>query len=331
MNPEQIRSGKQAIIARYGPWTAHSIRLADGVDTFEQPHWDTRLYRFVQIASDLSRKPLKDLRVLDLACLEGQFAIEFALQGARVVATEGRPANLEKARFAKEALGLDNLELVLDDVRNLSVDGYGTFNVVLCLGILYHLDAPDVMDFVRRIASVCEGLVIIDTHITHREDVTFRWEGNTYWGTYTEEHSVNATAEEKGAAKWSSLDNPRSFCLTKASLVNLLRHTGFTSVYECFNPYEFHSVDWPRNPEGHEYAVWGDRTTLVAVKGKRCTLLSSPSTNQLTEVDRPEHPNILKYGPLPLRSRLAELLPRPLRRLVRTELRRGSTNNVPLK
>ena len=94
MNPEQIRSGKQAIIARYGPWTAHSIRLADGVDTFEQPHWDTRLYRFVQIASDLSRKPLKDLRVLDLACLEGQFAIEFALQGARVVATEGRPANL---------------------------------------------------------------------------------------------------------------------------------------------------------------------------------------------------------------------------------------------
>jgi hypothetical protein len=74
--------------------------------------------------------------------------------------------------------------------------------------------------------------------------------------------------------------------------------------------------------------VFDDSAPLASV---RDTLLSSPSTNQLPEVDRPEHPNILKHGPLPLRSRLAELLPRPLRRLVRTKLRRSSTNNVPLK
>ena len=141
MDPEQIRSRKQDIIARYGPWTAHSVRLADG-SIRSTTHWDTRPRRFVQIASDLSRKSIEGLRVLDLACLE-EFGIEFALQGARVVATEGRPANLEKARFAKEALGLNKLELVLDDVRNLCVDRYGTFDVVLCLGILYHLDAPD--------------------------------------------------------------------------------------------------------------------------------------------------------------------------------------------
>ena len=327
MDPEQIRSRKQEIIARYGPWTAHSFRLADGVDTFDQPHWDTRLRRFVQIVSDLSGKPIQDLRVLDLACLEGHYGIEFALQGGRVVATEGRPANLEKARFAKETLGLDKLELVLDDVRNLSVDRYGTFDVVLCLGILYHLDAPDVMDFVRRIASVCEGLVIIDTHIALGDDLAIRWDGNTYWGTYTHEHNENATAEEKEAAKWSSLDNPRSFWLTKASLSNLLRHIGFTSVYECLNPFEFHSTDWPRNPEGGEYGVYENRTTFVAVKGKRCTLISSPSTERLPEVDRPEHSNFLAFRPLPgktgLRSRLAGLLPRPLRRFARTVLRRG--------
>jgi hypothetical protein len=345
VDPEQIRSRKQEIITRDGPWTAHSIRLADGVNTFDQPYWDTRLRRFVQIASDLSRKPLQDLRVLDLACLEGHFGIEFALQGASVVAIEGRPANLEKARFAKEALGLDKLELVLDDVRNLSVDRYGTFDVVLCLGILYHLDAPDVMDFVRRIASVCEGLVIIDTQFSPVDDLAIRWEGNTYWGCFTQEHEVNATAEEKEAAKWSSLDNPRSFCLTKASLSNLLRHTGFTSVYECFNPFEYYSADYPhsvlapgscnrpRNPEGCEYGIWENRTTLVAITGKRCTLISSPVEQPAPEVDRPEHPNIFRDCPLPgktslpektgLRSRLAGLLPRPLRRLVRIVLRRG--------
>ena len=39
--------------------------------------------------------------------------------------------------------------------------------------------------------------MIIDTHIALREILTFRWEGNTYWGTYTEEHSVNATAARR--------------------------------------------------------------------------------------------------------------------------------------
>jgi 2-polyprenyl-3-methyl-5-hydroxy-6-metoxy-1,4-benzoquinol methylase len=67
-----------------------------------------------------------------------------------VVALEGRQANLEKARFVKGILDLDHLELVLDDVRNLNKDRYGFFDVVLCLGILYHLDTPDVMNFVEK-------------------------------------------------------------------------------------------------------------------------------------------------------------------------------------
>jgi hypothetical protein len=188
------------------------------------------------------------------------------------------------------------------------------------------------MDFVRRIASVCEGLVIIDTHIALRDVLAVQWEGNTYWGYYAQEHCVNAAAKEKEEAKWSSLDNQRSFHMTKASLTNLLRHTSFTSVYECFNPYEFHNTDWPRNPEGRQYGIWESRTTLVAIKGKRCTVISSPSTDRLPEVDRPEHPDFLtgwrmpgKIGlalPRGLQSRLARLLPRPLKRLVRRALRR---------
>src|SRR6185312_10010629 len=104
--------------------------------------------------------------ILDLACLEGQYALEFARQGAQSVGIEGRAENLEKARFAQRALQLDNVELHQDDVRNLSVAKYGHFDVVLCLGILYHLDAPDVFDFVERIASVCTGFAIFDTYIS---------------------------------------------------------------------------------------------------------------------------------------------------------------------
>jgi 2-polyprenyl-3-methyl-5-hydroxy-6-metoxy-1,4-benzoquinol methylase len=67
-------------------------------------------------------KPISQARVLDLACLEGHYAIEFALHGAEVTAIEIREANIAKARYAKEQMGLGRLRLVQDDVRNVSVE-----------------------------------------------------------------------------------------------------------------------------------------------------------------------------------------------------------------
>ncbi|MBI3796935.1 MAG: methyltransferase domain-containing protein, partial [Deltaproteobacteria bacterium] len=93
---------------------------------------------------DFLHQPLHNLRVLDLGCLEGMYALEFAQHGAQVLGIEGRLANIEKARFAKRVLGFSNCDFVQDDVRNLSLAKYGDFDVVLCCGILYHLDAPDV-------------------------------------------------------------------------------------------------------------------------------------------------------------------------------------------
>ena len=46
------------------------------------------------------RRIARGVRVLDLASLEGMYALELARRGADVVAIEGREANVEKARFA---------------------------------------------------------------------------------------------------------------------------------------------------------------------------------------------------------------------------------------
>lgn len=159
MVENEVRQRRDELIAAYGPWTAHSVHLSENVYTFEHPHNDPRLRRFLQVAADIIAKPLDTLRVLDLACLEGHYGIEFALHGAKVVGIEGRDANLAKAQFAKDALSLSNLELVRDDVRNLSRERYGEFDVVLCLGILYHLDAPDAMELVKNVCEVVSGLL----------------------------------------------------------------------------------------------------------------------------------------------------------------------------
>ncbi len=253
MEKAEIIKRKEALIAKYGPWTGHNIRLADDLYTIspQLSGDEIKLRRIRQIVADLSPKPVDQLRVLDLACLEGLYACEFARLGATAVGIEGREANIAKAHFAQEVLGLSNLSFHQDDVRNLSRAKYGEFDVVLCLGILYHLDAPDVFLFLEKIAEVCRGIVIIDTHIALKKRKTVRYQEKDYQGKSFREHSFWSSLAERQKALWASLDNPRSFWPTLPALLSFLTGIGFTSTYECLSPPE------PNKPR--------DRITLVAV------------------------------------------------------------------
>src|SRR5439155_16297195 len=128
---DAIRREHAELVARHGAWTAHNIRLANGLYTISgAPSGDeVKLRRIVQVVSDLFEGAIAGLRVLDLACLEGMYAIEFARRGGEVVAIEGREANLEKARFAARTLGLDGIDFQLGDVRGLSLARHGEFDV----------------------------------------------------------------------------------------------------------------------------------------------------------------------------------------------------------
>jgi len=263
LNADQIRAKRLELVEKYGEWTAHNIHLGDGVYTYDanDSRFDNSiqgymkvLRRMLQVASDLTNQRPNQLRVLDLACLEGIYAIEFALHGAEVVGVEIREANVEKARFAKDALNLRNVTFVQDDVRNLSVEKYGQFDVVLCIGILYHLDVPDAIHLVEKICDVCTRLAIIDTHVGLNQARTFAYQGHEYHGWGYTEHAEDATAEQKTKALHSSIDNPKSFWFTRPSLYNLLADIGFTSAYEC---------QMPATPP-----QFGDRDTIVALKGQ---------------------------------------------------------------
>jgi hypothetical protein len=278
LDKDTLTLKRAEIIEKYGEWTAHNIQLAENVYTIDNRIFGTehKLRQFIQLASDSTGKPLSELRVLDLACLEGLYTTEFALQGAQALGIEGRTINIEKANFAKEALGLDNLEFVRDDVRNLSVEKYGLFDVVLCAGILYHIDVPDVFSLLERISQVCTRVAIIDTHVSLLPTESFTYQGNTYWGQPYKEFSDDATPEQKEQAVWASLDNHRSFWLDLASLYNFLQRIGFTSVYEVNVPF---------------YPDPLNRRTIIAIKGQPVSLISAPLLNS---IPLPEHPEVDK-------------------------------------
>jgi SAM-dependent methyltransferase len=262
-HPDAIRREQAELEARYGAWTAHNIRLADGVYTLsEAPAGDeVKLRRIAQIVSDTFAGGIAGLRVLDLACLEGMYALEFARRGAEVVAIEGREANLEKARFAARALGLE-VDFRLGDVRELSRQVHGEFDVVLCLGILYHLNAPDVFRLLERMAEVCRRALVIDTSVAARGNEERSHSGQSYRGTTLVEHDPSSSLEERRRALWSSLDNPRAWVPTRPSLLSLLGRSGFTTVSECWVPAE------PGKPP--------TRITLVALRGQAEALCVAP-------------------------------------------------------
>jgi 2-polyprenyl-3-methyl-5-hydroxy-6-metoxy-1,4-benzoquinol methylase len=276
MDAEWVKAEKKKIIKQYGPWRTHNFRLASGVYTMSKSAFvdEVKLRRVLQIVADLGRKPLDELRVLDLGCAEGGYAVEFARHGARVVGIEGREAAIQRAGFAKTALGLDGITLINDDVRTLDRGKHGEFDVVLCLGILFHLDVPDLFTFVRHIADVCTGLTIIDTHISMTSDAMAQYKGATYYGERYTEHEPNSTAAERLANPWASLSDLESFWLTRPSLFNLLAAVGFTTVYECYNPSEIY------RPPG--------RITLVAIKGEPQTVRSAPKVNRAPRDPWPE-------------------------------------------
>jgi SAM-dependent methyltransferase len=281
---DSLRARLAEVVERVGPWTAHNIELAPGVFTKgpASSGEELKLRRVRQLVRDLVPRPLSQLRVLDLGAGEGLYGIELALSGAEVVFVEGRTAGAERIRFATGALDLERVKVLTQDVQRLSLREHGEFDIVLCLGLLYHLDATEVLALLGQIGSVCRGLLVLDTHIALEDDELARFaddvfwvdprrslssirsidlDGRTYRGRDYREHRPGSSPEDRLEAAWASLSKETSFWPTKPSLLNALVAAGFTTVLECSVP-----------PLA---GLPPDRVTLAAVAGERVELRSS--------------------------------------------------------
>jgi SAM-dependent methyltransferase len=244
----------------HGEWTAMAIKLPDGTYT-RTPAVDHRLKRLMQSAQDFLAKPLAECRVLDLACLEGHYAIEFALHGAHAIGIEGRQVSIDKCNYVKTMLSLDRVSFVKDDVRNLSASLYGQFDIVICSGILYHLTAQDAANLLKKIADVCTGILLLDTFVSLSGRSSVGLDGGICHGHYYPEHDDDDDRARVAAKLWASIDNKTSFWFTEPTLVNLLSDAGFTSVVDVLAP---------TMPAGLR-----DRKTYLACRGRKAHVLSS--------------------------------------------------------
>jgi tRNA (mo5U34)-methyltransferase len=102
----------------------------------------------------------RGLRALDLGTRDGFFAFELRRRGAEVTAVDYMPIESTGFAVAREILGSD-VEYTQENLYNLRPETHGTFDIVLFLGLLYHL--PDPMAALRILRSLCRGTMHLET------------------------------------------------------------------------------------------------------------------------------------------------------------------------
>ena len=159
MNEEQAR----ALRARVAEleWF-HSIDLGSGIVTPGTDDSQAKLARLGMPEDLLGRS------VLDIGAYDGFFSFEAERRGAdRILAVDtlawerGATSGWPCFSLAHRALssGVETQKL---DIHSIADAGIGSFDVVLCLGVIYHLRGP--LAALEAVAEVTDDLLILETH-----------------------------------------------------------------------------------------------------------------------------------------------------------------------
>lgn len=159
-----------------GPWF-HQINL-DGVKTrlvsctdspsrnagyveyfTEQDFIDNPIWIWDKFEGEITQD-LRGKKVLDIASNAGFYSFELAKRGAQVTSLDNSYDDIVKAKFAKKILGVENVSFELGDVNDLEEMFKEKFDLVLCLGLLYHVKNPK--EIIKKVSKISD-FVIFET------------------------------------------------------------------------------------------------------------------------------------------------------------------------
>jgi len=120
---------------------------------------------------------LAGVSAVDLACHQGYFSTELARRGCRdVLALDARTEHVADATLIRDALGLSAMRPVQSDVHAATATRFGTHDLVLCFGLIYHLENP--IGALRVARDLCQGVCLVETQVVPNMS------GPVDWGAY---------------------------------------------------------------------------------------------------------------------------------------------------
>ncbi len=144
-------------------------------------------------------------RVLDVGTSDGYFALEMSRRGATVVCVDYR--DKESHGFGiMERIAKREFEYHRANIYDLTPAQFGTFDRVLCLGVLYHL--PDMIRALHVLRGLTNGLLYLETHSDNQN--------------CPEVPAARYFARDTLAADWSNFWSPNRLCV-----LDMLSDVGF--------------------------------------------------------------------------------------------------------
>jgi tRNA (mo5U34)-methyltransferase len=129
------------------PWH-HSFEIVPGVRT--KGNYDpAALFRSLGLPDDMT-----GLTLADVGASNGYFSFEARRRGARVVAFDFRHKDNSGFGLAQHINGMTDIEHHQVNVVDLDASRHGKFDIVLALGLLYHVADP------YRVLANCAGMAV---------------------------------------------------------------------------------------------------------------------------------------------------------------------------
>jgi tRNA (mo5U34)-methyltransferase len=156
---------------------------------------------------------LRGRSVLDLGCNAGFWALCAIEAGCDfVLGIDGRRMHIEQSEFVFEAKGVDRsrYRFVEADVFDYRYADERPFDVVLCLGLLYHVNRP--IDLLQTAAGANTDLLVIDTTVSKERGASF-------------ELKFDNTDDPRDALRTSAVLWP-----TVGAVTEMMRHLGYHGV-----------------------------------------------------------------------------------------------------
>lgn len=175
-------------------------------------HRQRKAYFFDPVVR-LAGGSLAGKRVLDLGCNAGFWALAALGAGADFVyGVDARQMHVDQANFVFEALevGRGRYEFEAGNVFDVDLGRHGPYDLVLFLGLLYHVAKP--VALMERVAAVSDDLLVIDTRITERLSSTF-------------DLVFEGTADPRNAAELGLVMRP-----SEAAVIDMVHVFGYRTV-----------------------------------------------------------------------------------------------------
>lgn len=169
-------------------------------------------------------------RALDLGCSEGWFTHRLREWGAdEVLGIDVRETNIRRARLVSGHFGLTGVTFELGSVFDIDAAKLGTFEVVLCFGLIYHLENP--IGALRIARALCAGFCGVETQAARAPGGRYTW-GAT--GEYLSTDAAWLTCVESTSdqelTSLASVGGVVSLVPNAAALVEAMRTVGFARV-----------------------------------------------------------------------------------------------------